>query len=158
MVVAPLVLAGCAGSDGEYPSLAIRDVERRARTYTPPPPLTPAPQIAEVLARVSALRNAANGAHGQFMAAVPVARVAARRARGVSRASTAWSNAQIAIADLESLRSRTGVPLADLDRLYVDSTIAFTQRTAIGAARDEVINLVAQEDRILAELGSIVGP
>ena len=100
----------------------------------------------------------ARAAHNRFMASADAARNAARRARGASRASTAWSSAQVAIADLETLRSLTGVPLADLDRLYVDATIDFTRRNAIGEARDEVIALVATEDRILAELGSIVGP
>ena len=117
-----------------------------------------APQSSEALARIDALRANARAAHNRFMASADAARNAARRARGASRASTAWSSAQVAIADLESLRSLTGVPLADLDRLYVDATIDFTRRNAIGEARDEVIALVATEDRILAELGSIVGP
>jgi hypothetical protein len=63
----------------------------------------------------------------------------------------------VALADLDSLRSRVAVSLAELDALWVDSNVDGGPRDAIGAARDSVEALVAQEDEVLARLRARVG-
>ena len=156
---AAILLAGCAGSGDKYPSLAIRDVERAgyfdAGPATPPEPRQP--PSGAVLEQVAQLRTEAAAAHWRFLAAVPGAR---RLANAAGRAveSDSWAAAQVALADLESKRSQAAVPLGDLDLLFVDATLANVERTAIAAAREEVVALVAEEDAVLADLRGRVRP
>ncbi|MGB7408528.1 MAG: hypothetical protein WA908_08480 [Pontixanthobacter sp.] len=157
-LVAPFLLTvGCATSDDNYPSLAIRDVERIDETVNAPQSLAAAPLPAETAARVDALATDARDAHSRFMTAVPRARAIVRRGRGASVASDNWASAQVAIADLETLRSITAVPLADLDQIYTNATVDFEQRAMIERARAEITRLIVEQDRILTELGSVAG-
>ncbi len=153
MISAIIFPTGCA-SDTRYPSLAIRDVENDDAAYASGPLLDPTPPDARLFDRIAVSRQQAVAAHDRFMAAAPAARRAVRSARGASTSSTAWSSAQVALADLASLRSQAAIPLADLDRLYVEATIDFIRRGEIATARNEIIALVAAEDRVLAELGA----
>ena len=72
--------------------------------------------------------------------------------------SEAWSVAQVALASLEAARSDAMIALADLDSLYVAAKIEAVPTEgsgdvdAIGAARDDVIALVGEEDEALASL------
>ena len=151
--LAALLVAGCA-STGDYPSLSQRPAERAVGTFTPdtaeataPMPIIPS---GDLVARLADLTRAAQGLHSEFRAATP----AAERLAGVAGAtgSDSWAAAQVALADLDSLRSRAAVSLADLDALWVDATIEGGAREAIAAARDSVESLVSQEDAVLARL------
>jgi hypothetical protein len=156
--ILPFALAGCATADGDYPSLAIRDAERSANEVVPAPQLDPAPPppvaSAALLERVETLRQQAGTAHDRFLSAVPAARRTVSAGAGASRASDAWAGAQVALADLESLRSVTAVPLADLDELLTSQATAFEPAAEVAAARADVIRMVAEEDEILAGLRS----
>lgn len=153
-------LAACAGGSSRYPSLEIRPGERVTGTFEPEvPDAAPAPPPVaspELIARVSQLQAEASTAHADFLDTVPAARREAIAARGAPVASDAWASAQIALADLESIRSLAAIPLGELDVLYVDATLAGDLRAEIDTARDAVIALLTEEDAILAELRAAV--
>lgn len=151
------LLAGCA-AQGDYPSLAIRDAERVTgtisapeTTYTPP---APAPAT---LAQATDLLAAVRSAHDRFVAAQPAARRTATAARGAGPGSEGWSDAQVAIANLESIRSSAMIAMADLDRLYVDAAVAGEQVESLQSAREAAAALVEQENAVIAELLRLLG-
>ncbi len=153
-------LPGCAAASGDYPSLAIRDAERPRGTIEAPEPPVPAipvpPRItsADVLERAASLRSDAVAAHQRFLAAAPAARRAVSAGAGAAPASDAWARAQVALADLETHRSLTAVPLADLDALLVDQAARLDPVAEVARAHRDVLALVAEEDRTLAQLRS----
>ena len=155
-----MLLSGCAASSGDYPSLAYRDAERMAGSIpapaasgTPPPVATPTvgqDEIAQLLA-------SARASHEGFVAALEPAARQIAAGRGADRDSTAYALAQIALADLESTRSTAAIALGDLDLLYADTTLAYTAREEVSAAREAVVALISAEDRTLAELRGAMG-
>jgi hypothetical protein len=148
-----LPLAACS-SPTRYPSLAIRDVERPSGTATPAPPdpYVPPATPPQTLDRLGRLAAEAETAHHAFLAAADKARAPVAAAAETAEGSAQWAAAEIALANLEAARSQTMVPLAELDRLYVDAEHDAADLTRISAARDQVNALVESEDRTLAEL------
>jgi hypothetical protein len=151
--IAPFALAACATS-GEYPSLAQRPAERAQGTFTaeaaepaPPPPVLPS---ADLAARLAELQRQAESAHGEFRRAAPAAQRLANAAG--SRGSDSWASAEVALSDLDSIRSRAAIALADLDTLWVDATLEGGAREAIAVVRSSVEALIAEEDAVLARL------
>lgn len=155
LLVLPLLaaLAACASAQSQYPSLAIRPAERATGTLQPvsaEPVLTPlAPAT---LDRVSQLAAEARSAHQAFVGQVAAARPAIAGGRGAAVGSEAWARAEAALADVRAARSKAMVPLADLDRLYVDAATHGEATDRIGAARDEVEGFLTSEDRRVDEL------
>ena len=155
---APL-LAGCAASSADYPSLAIRDFERERGSLDAPeaaPSAEPTPLPQDKAARIAALTEQLRGAHARFMDEAPGARSAARAATGTAPGDDRWAQAQVALASLDSQRSQAAVALGDLDLMFTDATLAFEQRDAIAAAREEALVKLREQDAILAELREIV--
>ena len=152
--MASLVLSGCASSNERYPSLATRDVERVQGTFEPVAPtvLTPEPAPSGQADRLASLTAMADSAHGRFLAAVPGARAAVNAVDAAVPDSNRWAAAQVALADLESLRSQAAIALGDLDLLYAQASTGFVEREAIADARRSVISNIQTEDAILAEL------
>lgn len=155
-VLAPFMLFACQSAGADYPSLAIRDAERVQGTFEVAGSNEAAPQPEPLqqgtLDRLGLLVEQARRAHTQFMEAAPGARSTVSAARGSSVESDSWAAAQVALADLESTRSSAAIALGDLDLLFADATLSFTERDAIGEARETVVALIAIEDRTLAEL------
>lgn len=158
--LAPLMLTAACATSGSYPSLAQREAERVAGAFepdtaapVPPPPVAPSADLAAGLAN---LQQQASEADAQFRAATPAA--ARLAAVAGSSGSDSWASAQVALADLDSLRSQAAVALADLDLLWTDATLEQgAPREAIGAARDAVQAMVRAEDEVLARLRGRVG-
>ncbi|MXO57431.1 hypothetical protein [Pontixanthobacter gangjinensis] len=150
------ILGGCASSGKTYPSLAIRDAEQVSGSLSgvaeDSEDIAPAPLSDNIAVQLPELESGARKAHLAFTNAVPAARSAVARGSGAATASDNWARAQVALGDLDSLRSQTAVFLGDLDLLYVDATLAFEQREAIGQVRNIVIGLVAEEDAELSKL------
>lgn len=157
--IALFAASGCTstGSDG-YPSLAIREIERAQGTFEPiETERIDVPQVAVDLtggldARLAALVGQAEEAHDGFLASLPAARRRVAAAAGSAIGSDAWATAQVALADLDSARSRAAIPLADLDVLLTAASVQAEDTAAIRDARGTVVTLVAQEDAILEEL------
>lgn len=150
-----LSLGACATTPSEeYPSLAIRDAERVAGTLQPvaPAPYVPPPTPTAVVDRLEQLSGEAASANQAFLAEAPRARSAVAAARGAQVGAESWSVAQVAVAGLESARSRAMIALADLDRLYVDAAVGGEELTRIDAVRDRVAAQVGEQDATIAGL------
>jgi hypothetical protein len=147
-------LAGCAVSpQGAYPSLAIRPSERESGTLQPAPAepvLTPVAK--PTLDHVSQLAADARADHQAFVEQVAGARPVIADAKGKAVGDDAWAAGEAALADVRAARSKTMIPLADLDQLYDDAATHGEKTESIGAARDEVAGFVTSEDRVVAEL------
>ncbi|MXO66902.1 hypothetical protein [Altericroceibacterium endophyticum] len=147
------MLAACASS-GTYPDLAIRDAERVSGTMQPPAaePYIPPPPPAEIVDRIAQLRGEAAAAHERFLSLAPqVQRIVAANS-SARTGSDGWTDAQVALANMASHRSSTMVFLADLDRIYVDAAVNAEQLNRIDSVREEVIAMVAAEDKIIDSL------
>ncbi|MFM6831215.1 MAG: hypothetical protein ACKOVA_12925 [Novosphingobium sp.] len=159
LVASSVLLVGGCAPRSDFPSLARRPAEDVYAAARGPQP-TPAPQpgVSEGLPeRLAALRAIAREAHASFVARQPAAARAVSAAAGAAKGTESWSVASVAVAGLESARSRVSVPLADLDRLEVDAS----NRAADGAEADfkavretraEVEALADQETRVIDSL------
>jgi hypothetical protein len=148
-------LAACASAPSNYPSLAIRPAERATGTLQPvatEPVLTP--PLPATLDRVSQLVADARANHEAFADVVAGGRSAISGARGAAIGEDAWAIGEAALADVRAARSKTMIPLIDLDRLLVDGATQGEATDRVAAARDEVESLVTSEDRTVAELSA----
>ncbi|MDF2495647.1 hypothetical protein [Sphingomonas sp.] len=150
------ILAGCT-SQANYPSLLPRPAE--TQSLEEPAPVAPEPpqpnpaldaQIATALAtlaeRVSAFDAAANRAERQI-----------KGARGAAVGSDAWLDAQVTLAELDSLRSSTGDLAIQLDDLAQERAVTLgTEYPPLTAASAQVRAAVAaQVARITALQGQL---
>jgi len=142
-------LSACATPSEEYPSLALRPAERVTGTMQPVAPAPYVPTPAAVVDRLEQLSSEAASAHRAFLAEAPRARSAVAAARGTGPGADSWAVAQVAVAGLESSRSKAMIALADLDRLYVDAAVAGEELERIGAARDRVAAQVAEQNEAI---------
>ena len=153
-----LTLGGCAASSGDYPSLAIRDVERVEGSFASPDrksidvPEVETDLTGELDEVLPALISSAEDAHAEFLRLAPRAQRLVAAAAGTADGSPAWASAQVALAELESARSIAAVPLGDIDTLYTARRAAAEDVTAIERARQRILELVGEEDRTLAQL------
>jgi hypothetical protein len=151
-------VSACATPSDKYPSLAIRDVERAEGRFDAAPaapldvPEIPAAGSGSLAQRLAALGASADAAHAAFLAKAPGAARLAGAAAGAAIASPAWAAAQVALADLESARSATAIPLGDLDALMVGAAIQAQDVSAIEVLRQRVLAHIAEEDETLARL------
>jgi hypothetical protein len=153
LLLLPL-LAGCATASDEYPSLAIRDAERVTGTLEPaaPTPYVPPPTPAAVVDRLDQLAAEAASAHQAFLAEAPAARSVIAAASGAEFGSDSWARASVALAGLESARSRAMIALADLDRLMVDAAVEGGELERIVAVRNSVTAQVDQQNATIEGL------
>lgn len=151
-------LISCAAPAEEYPTLAIRDAERFAGSMAAaqPEPYIPAPLPEGTLAQVAELERRALEAHNGFVNAEPLARRRSAAASGAAQGTESWAQAQVAIADLESQRGLLMIALADLDRIYVDTSNAGEAIAEVAEARDGIQGLLQQENAIISELLTMV--
>ncbi|WP_198507661.1 hypothetical protein [Qipengyuania seohaensis] len=153
-----LTLGGCAASSGDYPSLAVRDVERVDGSFASPE--RKAIQVPEVEIDLDgtldvvlpALVSRTEEAHAEFVRLAPRAQRLVASASNTAEGSPAWASAQVALAELDSARSVAAVPLGDIDTLYTAKRVAAEDVTAIEQARERIVALISEEDRTLAQL------
>jgi len=151
------LLAGCvAGPSGDFPSLAVRDAERLAGTLRPVQPYVAPPPGPATLQQLGALESEAGEAHAAFLAEASRASSIVEAARGADSGSEAWARAEVALASLAAARSRTMVPLADLDGLHVAAAVEGQSLDSIAAARDAAEAQVAAEDAAIARLKDVL--
>jgi hypothetical protein len=150
-----LALPACTRDQGEFPSLARRPAER-LNTPMPEPAPSPDPTQAApdpaLLERIAALEAKARTAHERFTSRSGSARALVAAAAGAPVASENWSVATVALSELEAVRSEAMIALADLDALYARAVVEGTDSAALSKAREAVVALVGEEDRVLGEL------
>lgn len=155
---ATLALAACAGSAESYPSLAVRPAERVGGTFAVTDPVPdPAPLGQPALNRIDQFLTSARTTHARFVDRAATARSQVAAGRGTTPDDNRWALAQVALADLESIRSENAVVLGDIDLMFVDATLSNTEREQVASARDAILALIAQEDRLLADLSGGAG-
>lgn len=152
-----LALGGCAGNADRYPSLAIRDAERAAGTFTPAEPTEPAPTYTVDRSEIGNAIQRARASHEQFLAQRDSSSGIIRSAAGRGPESDLRSRALVALADLTTLRSATAIALADLDRLEVESATVFGPTEDIRTAQEYVARLVGEQDAEINSLASVMG-
>ncbi len=116
-----LVPAACAAPrDDGYPSLLPRPIEKRgfADPTPAPPPVAQNDPALEV--EIDRQRGALARAGMSFTAKADEAERLAARARGAAAGSEPWIAAQVALAELDTLRSGSAGALADIERLAID--------------------------------------
>ncbi|MDP3908142.1 hypothetical protein [Novosphingobium sp.] len=156
IVASALTLGACANDLAEYPSLERRPAERVSGQIQPVvPSIQPGPApAAGVLGRLDSLVAQAQAADAKFRAREGQARNLASAASGAALGSENWAVASVALSQLESARSDAMVALAELDQYYAAARIEADDARAIAAARDTVMALVAEQDRVIGELGA----
>lgn len=177
LALGPALSACATAPDAEYPSLALREAEYETGQYArptgeclvedggprtegqfeppapPPPPPPPRTLSTDLVQRIAQLEEEARAAHADFERALPTARSTIRGAGGVGTKS--WGRAEVAYANLRSIRARTAVPLAELDTLVATRSIAGDPVAPIVAARDAVAQLIEAEDAALRDLAPL---
>jgi hypothetical protein len=159
-IVLPPLLAGCASSSANFPSLAIREGERVSGTLQPVPgvPWVSPPAPAEALGRLGGLEAEAQTAHSAFLARADAARGTIGAGSRAEEGSDSWANAEIALATLQSVRAPALLALAELDRIYVDVLTEAAEVEEIAATREGVVAMVETEDRLIGELNAMLAP
>jgi len=159
VLLAGSLAAGCAGGSGDYPSLAVRDVERQYGRFlpgeadTPSQPAQPAPiRPGAAPETLAALLADAQASFARFEAreSAVAAEVAAARGGGID--SDARAAAITSLSQLSSLRSATAVPLGDLDLLAAKAATTFAGSEEIEETRARVAALVERQDAVLERL------
>jgi hypothetical protein len=105
-----------------------------------------------LIERIAALEAKARSAHERFVARSGPARSLVAAAAGAPVASESWSVATIALSELEAARSEAMIALADLDALHARAVVDGTDSPVITKAREAVLALVGEEDRVLGGL------
>lgn len=150
------MLCACAGSDGRYPSLAMRPFETAPPSSASEPAPAPNRPLADA-AQLSALLDRAAAADRAFIDKQPAAATLARAAAGQPVESNARAAALVAMADLASRRGATSAVLADLDALAAESAASFAPAQDIEAARRTVAALVAGQEAAMTRLWTVIG-
>ncbi|WP_231730072.1 hypothetical protein [Novosphingobium sp. Fuku2-ISO-50] len=158
------MLAGCGGAT-TYPSLAQRPAERafieEAAATAPITPQASASPDSATVGHVESLRADAARAAQEFAHRAQEADDLSKAARGTGVGSEAWAAATTAMAALDSARSDTALPLADLDALMVGTAVSAAQSggargaatyAVIARADSDVAAMLADEDARIAAL------
>ncbi|TIX50558.1 hypothetical protein [Alteraurantiacibacter aquimixticola] len=125
---------------------------------TPPAPIfTPAPTSPATLAQLDELVGNSRAAHARFQEAAGNARAPVRAAAGSPVGSDSWARAQVQVAALESVRSEALMALAEIDSLYAEAAVSGGEVAQLEQARSDVSAMVADEDRLIAELLGQIG-
>lgn len=145
-------LAGCAGADGRYPSLAVRDAERVQGTLTPtndePEISSQAPQIEAI----EAIIGQAQSAHASFSAQKGEVSALVMSARGFSIEDDRHARALTGLAQLTSLRGQTALALSQLDLMEAKAATGFKRTQDIRALQNAILRMIAEQDATLETL------
>ncbi len=115
---------GCAPmpDSGRFPSLLPRPIESRSDAVAVPPAPVATPDAA-LDARLAELERAIEDATRAFDAGFARADRLANTAQGVRAGGDAWLDAQVALAELDVLRTDTRLSIADLEQLAADRAL-----------------------------------
>ncbi|TKD50142.1 hypothetical protein [Sphingomonas baiyangensis] len=118
-----LATAGCSAPDDRYPSLLPRAIEKTSFADPVRPVRESAPDPALEL-KIGEQQAALAEAVRTFDAASARAQTLATRAAGAAAGSEPWIEAQVALAELDTLRSATAAVLGDTEKLATDRALS----------------------------------
>jgi hypothetical protein len=157
-LAAALLLSACAATQGgDAPSLAKRAIEGRFDVAPPaielPPP---GPLPGDLAGRLARWEADAVRAQQAFAAERGGAASLVGAASGAAIASERWVVAQQAISRLVATRTPLTTALADIDRLYLDRSIAeqIDGLPEIHALRDRLAGMASAQDAIVEALSA----
>jgi hypothetical protein len=164
VLILPATLGACASAGGVYPSLAIRQAERVSGSAMPaePAPQPPPPPLAAGTGeRITQAVEQARKAHAAFSAGVAGTTSAVSAARGARAPADSWIAAQVALASLQSLRSRAVIAQADMEVMFAQERLAEPDRItptaqALIEAREQIGGWVEEQNRTIARLASLI--
>ena len=157
LLALPLVSA-CVERDG-YPSLLPRGAEKVGFDEPAAPPPAPVAADPALDARIATARQANRDALATTGAAIARAERLAAAARGKAAGSEAWLDAQVALADLDTLRSDRLATLTDLEQLAGERAAALQpDYPALDAAIDEARSAIAAQTARIAALQEQLEP
>lgn len=155
-LVTSLSLSACAAAQNTgAPSLAKRSVEGRFDVVPPAVVVAPpGPLPADLGGRLARWESDAAGAQQAFAAERNATASLVSAAAGASVASERWVVAQQAISRLTAARAPLTAALADIDRLYLDRSVAdaIDGLPEIYALRDRLADTVSTQDAVLEAL------
>lgn len=147
LLLASLLLAGCAESGSVGPSLARRPIESRnlgepAREATPP-----VAADAQLRSEIEGLVNRARTGEREFAALLPRTEAAARAAG--AEGSESWIAAQQLLSALEAARGTTTAALGRLDALLAGRVLARNEAgfVELQSAQQDVAALAEAQQR-----------
>jgi hypothetical protein len=128
LILLALIVTGCAGKDGTWPSLARRPIEgprplavaaapAAAATATPAPPAALPPAIGDVSAQLATIDRDAGNLGTRIGEQRTAVADAARTAKGLKADSEQWAKAQLELTRLERLGSQLGDLREKLDAI-----------------------------------------
>lgn len=150
-----LFLAGCAGGNGDYPSLAKRPIESGGTVAAKAPTVEAVAEDPAVVKEVEGLVQRARAGAAAFDATVGGTQERVNVATGSAVSSERWVAAQLAISNLESQRYDSVFALASLDTLYVTRLNAVAGGEARGSAevidraRSDALAIVDRQNDVL---------
>lgn len=153
-----LLLDGCA-APASYPSLLPRAVEAPGRGERPA--AEPAPEAADpaLHAQVAASLRLLDERTTAFNNAATSAARTVAAAHGASAGSEAWLNAQVALAELDTLRSATVELATDLDAVAGERALRLApEQPTLNAAIEHVRLAAAAQANRIAELQERLAP
>ena len=150
------ILAGGCMADGDFPSLAQRDVEREPLTE-PVRAVPVVPDDASLRSTISELLTQARQSDRNFDTALASAETAARSAGAPS--SDSWIAAQEQVSRAEATRAGTMRSLGDFDRLMLDRSNQPTSpgdQAALSQAMAQVQQLADAQQARLDRLKALI--
>lgn len=135
-----LLLAGCAGPEGQPPSLSSRSIEgildEPIRGIAP----LQSSDDAALAGQIDVLVAQAEAGNTVFTSEYPITEIAIAEAAGSAVESEAWIVAQISVSALDSARSETVRALGALDAILADQ--------ALNAAPSETVRLLEAREHV----------
>lgn len=143
---------------GRFPSLLPRAIESRGDAVEVPPVAIAAPDAA-LDARMAELSRTLDAATRAFDTGYARADRLANAARGSRAGSDAWLDAQIALAELDVLRTDTRLVIADLERLTVDRALELApEYPGIAALVESAKAQEARQNERIASVEAMLAP
>ena len=157
-----LALSGCAGVQGDFPSLAKREYEREnpvEEASNPPAPLTKA-LSATLQAQTDSLLARSRTAHAAYQAALPAAQSAAQSAANSAEGSELWVNAHMTVSRTDSVRSDGLAALGEIDQLIAKQREAGADAGLIAllsTPQQQIADRVSSENAEIERLAKLIG-
>jgi len=152
LLLAPVLLTGCAQSAGVGPSLARRPIESRDLSEPVREATPPIGADAQLGGEIEGLVNRARVGERDFAALLPRAEAAAAAAG--AQGSESWLAAQQLLSALEAARGTTTSALGRLDALLAERVLARNEAglADLQAAQQQVAALAEAQQRQFARL------